>query len=44
VNGRVQSRLLILNQEERVEEIARLMSGETINAAALANAQNLMQE
>ena len=44
VNGRVQSRLLILNQEERVEEIARLMSGETINAAALTNAQNLMQE
>lgn len=44
VNGRVQSRLLILNQEERVEEIARLMSGETINAAALANAQNLMKE
>ena len=44
VNGRVQSRLLILNQEERVEEIARLMSGETINAAALANAHNLMQE
>ncbi|MEJ6797963.1 MAG: DNA repair protein RecN [Crocinitomicaceae bacterium] len=43
VNGRVQSRLLILNQEERVEEIARLMSGETINAAALANAHNLMQ-
>ncbi len=44
VNGRVQSRLLILNQEERVEEIARLMSGEKINVAALTNAQNLMQE
>ncbi len=44
VDRRVQSRLLILNQEERVEEIARLMSGEKINVAALTNAQNLMQE
>ncbi len=44
LNGRVQSRLVVLNQEERINEIARLMSGETINSAALANAQNLMQE
>ena len=44
VDGQVQSRLLMLSQEERVEEIARLMSGETINDAALTNAQNLVQE
>jgi DNA repair ATPase RecN len=28
--------------EERVTEIARLMSGEVINDAALVNARNLM--
>ncbi len=43
-NGRVQSRLVVLNHDQRVEEIARLMSGEKINSAALENAQNLMQE
>lgn len=32
----------VLTQEERVEEIARLMSGENINEAALANARALM--
>jgi DNA repair protein RecN (Recombination protein N) len=44
LNGRTQSKLRVLTQEERVEEIARLMSGEKINSAALENAQNLMQE
>ncbi len=42
--GRVQSKLIHLNQKERIEEIARLMSGEKINEAALMNAQNLMEE
>ncbi len=32
----------VLTHEERVEEIARLMSGENINEAALANAKALM--
>lgn len=44
LEGRTQSQLRILTQEERVEEIARLMSGEKINSAALENAQNLMNE
>lgn len=44
ISGRTQSSLRTLTRDERVSEIARLMSGETINAAALENAQNLMQE
>jgi len=33
-----------LNNEERIEEIAKLMSGSIINDAALLNAKNLMNE
>lgn len=33
-----------LNSDERVEEIAKLMSGSKINEAALMNAKNLMNE
>ena len=33
-----------LNNEERVEEIAKLMSGAEINQAAIENAKNLMSE
>ena len=36
------TQVTVLNQEERVQEIARLMSGENINEAALANAKALM--
>lgn len=32
-----------LNENERIEEIARLMSGETINEAAISNAKALMK-
>jgi DNA repair ATPase RecN len=32
----------VLTQDERIEEIARLMSGEEINEAALLNAKALM--
>ena len=37
------SRVDVLNQEERIEEVARLMSGEKITDAALLNARNLME-
>lgn len=33
-----------LNKEQRIEEIAKLMSGEKVNDAALQNALNLMEE
>ena len=33
-----------LNREERIEEIAKLMSGSIVNEAALLNAKNLMDE
>jgi DNA repair protein RecN (Recombination protein N) len=42
--GRTLSNLKSLNQNERVEEIARLMSGSAINEAALINAKSLMDE
>lgn len=32
-----------LNENERIEEVARLMSGETINEAAISNAKALMK-
>jgi len=41
--SRVNSAVVSLTNEERVEEIARLMSGETINDAALENARVLMK-
>ena len=44
VKGKTQTYLRALDQEERVEEIAQLMSGEKINAAALENARNLLKE
>lgn len=42
VNGRTQSKVTELSLEERVEETARLMSGDVINEAALENARALM--
>ncbi|MGM0478952.1 MAG: DNA repair protein RecN [Bacteroidota bacterium] len=44
VKGKTQTYLNKLDEEERVEEIAQLMSGEKINAAALENARNLLKE
>lgn len=38
----VQTHIRPLTEEQRVEEIARLMSGETINEAAISNARALM--
>lgn len=37
------SRVVVLNQTERIEEVARLMSGEKITDAAILNARNLME-
>jgi len=43
-NGFTKTYLKPLNNEERIEEIAKLMSGSIINEAALLNAKNLMNE
>lgn len=42
-SGATLTEILVLSQAERVEEIARLMSGDTINQAALQNAHELMK-
>lgn len=44
LQDRTVSKLRYLNEEERVEEVARLMSGATINEAAKESAKNLMTE
>ncbi len=41
-NQEMKTRVYSINEEERVVEIARLLSGEQISAAALSNAKNLM--
>ncbi|HLW29393.1 MAG TPA: DNA repair protein RecN [Brumimicrobium sp.] len=43
-NGFTKTYLKPLNNEERIEEIAKLMSGSVVNEAALLNAKNLMNE
>ncbi|MBI1836760.1 MAG: DNA repair protein RecN [Flavobacteriia bacterium] len=43
LNNSMKSTVRKLNENERIEEIARLMSGEEINEAALLNAKALMQ-
>jgi DNA repair protein RecN (Recombination protein N) len=43
-NDVVRTSMSYLSDEQRVEEIARLMSGEEINSAALQNAKALMNE
>ena len=43
-NERMQTSVRVLNQGERPQEIARLMSGEVITEAALQNAENLLNE
>jgi DNA repair protein RecN (Recombination protein N) len=41
-NGRTQSSVISLNEHERIEEVARLLSGEIISQAAIENARALM--
>ena len=41
-SGRVVSSIRLLDSEARVQEIARLLSGELITPAALANARELL--
>jgi DNA repair protein RecN (Recombination protein N) len=43
VNERMQTSVATLNAAERIEEIARLLSGEVITAAAKENAKALLQ-
>ncbi len=42
IDGRTQSSVIELDMDARIEETARLMSGDEINEAALANAKALM--
>lgn len=42
VKGKTQTQVQVLSDKEKVEEVARLMSGEEITEAALLNAKNLM--
>lgn len=43
-DGRNTSTICLLSQEERVQEIARLLSADTITAEALANAKSLLKQ
>lgn len=43
-NGTTKTVLNVLQNDDRVEEIAKLMSGSEINQAAIENARNLMSE
>ena len=42
VKGKTQTQVHVLSDKEKVEEVARLMSGEEITEVALLNAKNLM--
>lgn len=42
--GRVTSTLSLLSDADRVQEIARLLSGESVTPEALANAESLLQQ
>ena len=42
VNDRTLTSVRLLNEEEHIHEVARLMSGEEISDAAILNAKNLM--
>jgi DNA repair ATPase RecN len=42
MNQRIETSVVVLGYEERITEIARLMSGEKINEAALVNARTLL--
>lgn len=41
-NQEMKTRVYSINEDERIFEIARLLSGEQISDAALSNAKNLM--
>lgn len=43
VSGRVVTQIRALNPDERVVEIARMLAGETLTPAALANAREMLQ-
>jgi DNA repair protein RecN (Recombination protein N) len=43
LSGVTTTQVLSLSEEERVEEVARLMSGDAINASAIAHAKALME-
>ena len=43
-SGRSTTGIKLLEGEDRVMEIARLLSGESITSEAIANARSLMQE
>jgi DNA repair protein RecN (Recombination protein N) len=43
INNKTQTSFSILNDQDRIDEIARLMSGEKINEAAKENARTLMR-
>ncbi|MEQ1823232.1 MAG: DNA repair protein RecN [Fimbriimonadaceae bacterium] len=42
LGGRVQTNVRLLNRDERVEEIARMIAGETVTDVARANARELL--
>jgi len=42
INQRIETSVVVLGHKERITEIARLMSGEKINEAALVNARTLL--
>jgi DNA repair protein RecN (Recombination protein N) len=44
INGEVKVEATSLNGEEKIQEIARLISGESISDAAIENAKNLINE
>lgn len=44
INGKVKVGAKSLNGEEKIQEIARLISGESISGAAIENARNLINE
>lgn len=43
INDRVETEVVPLSIEERVEEIARMLAGETITTTALANAREMLR-
>ncbi len=43
ISGRTRSNIIPLNQEEKLQEIAQLLSGSKITAAAISQAQELMK-
>jgi DNA repair protein RecN (Recombination protein N) len=42
IDGRARTGLRLMGEEERVEEVARLLAGETLSDTALANARELL--